>query len=231
MSTHLDRKELKRPDAFQDKAGALFEFARENVKALVAGAALLAAVVAAFLLYSHFRDAKNEEANSAFFITQRDFAAAAAKAPKTGDWESALKPELARAEELTKKFKGTQAAYEAQLMMGDAYYDHANYAKAAEYYKQATEASVSQSMKALARHSLAYAYEGAKQYDAAIEQLKQVVGSGEKSLRGDALMALGRNYAAKGDKAKALEQYEQVKKDFPNSQVAKSAEVQKNALH
>ena len=43
-------------------------------------------------------------------------------------------------------------------------------------------------------------------------------------------MALARNYAAKGDKTNAIEQYDQIAKDYPNSALSKTAEVQKNAL-
>lgn len=231
MSTsHLDRKELKRPDAFQERASSTLEFFSKNARALIVAALGLLAVAAGVALYSNSKSNQNAAANSAFFLVRKPLVTALEKAPKDATWEQSVKEDLGKVEAFAKDHKGTQASFEALLLVGDAYFDHGNYAKASEYYKQALDGGLSRSMKALAQHSLAYAHENAKQNDQAIESLKQVIASGEKSLKGDSLMALARNFAAKGDKAKATEYYEQVTKDFPNSALAKTAEAQKLTL-
>lgn len=229
--SHLDRKELKRPDAFQEKAGAVAEFLSKNTKALALAGVALLVVVAGMAFYSSSKKQKNEQANNAFYNTKKEFVIAASKAPKTdANWEQTLKGDISKLEEFAKNNQGTQAAFEAYLLLGDTYYERDSFEKASEYFKQATANAPSRSMKALAQHSLAYSFEGSKKHDEAIEQLRQVLASGEKPLRGDALMALARNFQLKGDKPKAVEQYDQVIKDFPNSALAKAAEAQKSAL-
>ena len=61
---------------------------------------------------------------------------------------------------------------------------------------------------------MAYAYENAKNYDAAIQSLHEVLASGATPYKSDAMLALGRNLALKGDKPKAIEAYAQVSRDF-----------------
>lgn len=246
MSTsHLDRKELKRPDVFQEVASPVFNFLGKHTKALIAAGVLALVIFAALLGYSSLKSKKEAEANSALFIARKAFVVALEKTnpAKTGpdktaadtvksdtQWDQTVSAELEHLNKFTKDFKGTHAAFEALLIMGDAYFDHNQYAKAGEYYDQALKAAPSRSMKALAEHSAAYAYENAKQYDKAIESLKHVLTSGDKPLKGDTLMALARNFASKGDKTKAAEYYDQVTKDFANSPLAKSAESQKTQL-
>ena len=231
MSTsHLDRKELKRPDAFQERANSALDFLAKNARILMIAALLILALVAGAALYSNTKSKEDAKANSAFFLVRKPFVTALEKAPKDATWEQAVQSDITKVESFAKDHKGTQASFEALLLIGDAYFDHGNYSKASDYYKQALDGNRSRSMKALAQHSLAYAHENNKQHDQAIEYLKQVIASGEKSLKGDTLLALGRNFAAKGDKAKASEHYDQVAKEFPNSALAKTAEAQKLAL-
>lgn len=227
MTTHLDRKELKRPDAFLEKANSVIHFINENSKVFLAGLGLLFLVAVGVAAFNGMRERKAEAAENALFSAKAQLADLAEK-NKTiaAGWESTLKPAIERVESVAKEYSGTMAAFEGYSLIADQYYAHGDSGKAAEYYKKAADAAPSRGVKAMANHSLAYAYENSKQYDQAIEALRQVVSSGDKTLKSDALLAMARNYELKGDKPKAIEQYNQVLKDFPNTPAAKSAEAQ-----
>ena len=214
MSSQLDRKEIKRPDAFQEKAGDLVEFLNQNSKSVIVIVAALFAIGIGAGLVNNLRNRKAQEADSAFYQAKK----------------ALLKGQLEPLEKVMHDYKGTRASFEAGLALGDNAFEKKNSAKAVEYYKQALENAKTRPMKAVAQHSLAYSYEDSKQYDQAIDSLHYIVGSEDKSLKIDALMALARNYDLKGDKVKAIETYNQITKDFPNTSVAKTAETEKNKL-
>lgn len=232
MSTsHLDRKELKRPDAFMERANEAFRFINENSKAFLGMIALLFALGLGVAFYSNIREQKSEEANSAFFTARKSLAASLEKLPKAApDWATTAKGDLEKVEKVARDYKGTRASFEAYLLLGDTYLERGDTAKAIEHFKAAADTGRPKAVKAQAHHALAYAYENGKQYDAAIDSLRQVVAAGDKSLKGDALMALGRNYELKGDKPKAMEQYDLVMKEYAGTPLAKAAESQKAQL-
>jgi predicted negative regulator of RcsB-dependent stress response len=228
MSTsHLDRKELKRPDAFLEKAGGVMEFVQANARAFLVAVALLFVIGLGVAFYTTAQNRRNQQASAELYVAKK---ALTPVLKTTEDWEKTASKELQAVSDVAKKYSGTQAGYEAYLLIGDTYFDHGNSSRAAEEYKQAVGAAPNRTMKLLAQHSYAYALENAKNYDGAIDALRQIVNSGDKALRGDALMALARNYELKGDKTKAIEQYDLISKDFPNSELGKNAEVAKSRL-
>lgn len=227
MTTHLDRKELKRPDAFVVKTTTAFEFIQSNAMAFLVGLALLFLAVVGWAFYDNMSTHKAEAADTALFDARKELVAALQKTEsKPTEWEQTARPGLEKLEKITKEFSGTRAAFEADLVIGDAYYDHGNSSKAIEYYKLAVDAAKPRSSKPVALHALAYAYENAKQYDQAIEALRQILASGDRPLKSDSLLAMARDFELKGDKPKALEQYNEVLKEFPNTQAAALSTIQ-----
>lgn len=228
MSTsHLDRKALKKPDAFLEKINGLFHFINENGGTFLGILAVMFAIGLGITFYMSHVDKQAHEADSALFDARQALDKAVAKVKdKPTEWMAAAAPGLEGLEKVSKSFTGSRASFEGFLLIGDAYYQHGNSAKAADYYKLAAENPKPRSSKAVAQYALAFALENTKNYDGAIDALRQVVSSGDKTLKGDSMMALARNYALKGDKPRALEQYEQVGKEFPNTPMAKDSEIQ-----
>ena len=228
MSTsHLDRKALKKPDAFLEKINGLFHFINENGAAFLGILAVLFAIGLGITFYISHVDKAAHEADSALYDARHTLDKAVAKLKdKPAEWMVAAAPGLEGVEKVSKNFAGSRASFEGFLLIGDAYYQHGNAAKAADYYKLAADNAKPRSAKPVAQYALAYAYENAKNYEGAIDALRQVISSGDKTLKGDSMMALARNYALKGDKPRALEQYEQVGKEFPNTPMSKDAEIQ-----
>jgi TolA-binding protein len=231
MSTHLDRKELKRPDAFLSKAEMIVHFANTNSRTILAALGILFSLGLAIAVYTNAQSKKSVEAAGHLFLAKKDLAAALAGVPKdAADWETKAAKALDELNKVGKDFNGTLSGTEAQLLAGDTYYDHGNFAKAADYYRDAVKSADSKSSKAFAEYSLGYALEQTKQYDAAASEFQRIVSSGDKALRPDAMVSLARNLELKGDKAKAKEQYDLVIKEFPGTPVARTAEAQKKAL-
>lgn len=230
-SSHLDRKELKKPDAFLESSKSLVSIITENMKTVAALLLVVAAFGVGAAFYSSSKSKKADQANSAFYAVQKEFQQAVEKAPKgSADLEKTLSPQIEKLQKLAKDYQGTQAAYQAWTLLGDFYFGRNAPGKAAEQYKLAADSAPSKMTKSMSQYSLAYSYENAKKYDQAIDELRRVLSSGEKSLKVDATTALARNFELKGDKAKAIEQYDQLIKEFPNSPTAKTAEARKQAL-
>ncbi|MBI3542374.1 MAG: tetratricopeptide repeat protein [Deltaproteobacteria bacterium] len=235
MSTHLDRKTLKRPDAFLERINSAFAYLADNSRLFLAGLALLFAVGLGAAFMNSYSDKKAEEADSALFDARKTVDDAVAKLkdlPKGAEAKpaaevlAAAKPGLDQVEKVAATFSGSRAAFEARLLLGDMSFRYGQYQQAAEQYKQAVDSARPRAAKPIAQYSLAFAYENLKNHDGAIEALRQVVASGNSMLKSDAEMALARNYALKGDKPRALEQYQQVVKDFPNTPTSKQAEAE-----
>jgi predicted negative regulator of RcsB-dependent stress response len=230
-TSHLDRKELKRPDAFLEKAGSIIDFVNENSKGFVAGLVLVFVAGLGFAFYTNHHEKEELAANSALYNAKKTLLTALEKAPKAGaDWDKDLRSQIAGAEKVAAEFAGTKAAFEANLILGDAYFDHGEPAKAIDYYKAATNVGRPKTLKALALLSLSYAYENAKRPDDAVAALQSAIATGDKAVRAEALLALGRNLEIKGDKPRALEQYELVAREFPGSALARTAEIQRAQL-
>lgn len=236
-NSHLDQKDLKRPDAFQETASSVVEFVNENAKPILAGLALLFAVGLGYAFYSNHAVHRAEQAESALYEVKHQLAEQLAKltpAPTKenpnpslpNDWQSKAKDSIERVEKAAKDHSGTRAAFDAYMLLGDIHFVRKDAAHAIEYYQHALNNAVPRSAKPSAQYALAYAYEDLKQYDKASDLMRQVIGSGDSVLRPDALLALGRELTLKGDKTKALDTYNQVIKEFPNSQASHSAEAQ-----
>src|SRR5579871_5827140 len=80
MSTHLDRKALKRPDAFLERAGDLMTFVHDNVMMIGVAIALLFCASVAYILYNNHQEHVAETSDSALYDANKLLADALAKA-------------------------------------------------------------------------------------------------------------------------------------------------------
>lgn len=251
MTSHLDRKQIKRPDAFLEQANSLMRSIGDHSKTISAALALVFLLALGAALLNSFSERKTEAADSALFSAKntltQGLSKSKPKAPATPgmpglpgqtppvppttaqtpsvSWDEAVKPGLAALAKVTQDYPGTRAAFEAYLTIGDTYFEHGQFAQAIVPYQAAVEGAKPRSARPLALHALAYAFENEKKYNEAIEALRRILSSGDTSLKSDTTLALGRNFELLGDKPKALEQYKQVVKEFPNTAAAKAAEA------
>ena len=229
-SSHLDRKELKQPDAFVTSSTSLFEMAQKNSKVLIALLIVAAAVITAVMFYQNSKATHEVEVANSFYSLRKtavvELAKVANKDGKVdGDWEAKTKDTLAALAAFADQNRGTAAGFEAALMLGTTYFEHASYEKAAVYYAMATASAPSKTVEATARYELAYAYENLKKYDDALAAHEKIQASGVKIVTSDSLLAMARIVELKGDKKKALEYLEKFNKEYPESPVKKTVEA------
>ena len=204
---------------------------------------LVAIIGAGYAGYSSYRSSQTEKAATALHEAEEKLAqsGAAPTAPNpTGSpasttkndaaWQDKAGPALQALEGVATTYKGTMASVEALLKVGDTYYGHGVYDKAAQAYQRAAEQSPNRFLKVLALYSWGYALENNKDHAGAIQAFQNALRQGEKTLKAEILVSLGRNFEATGDKAKALEQYNLVTTEFPNTPFAQVSEKQKARL-
>lgn len=118
-------------------------------------------------------------------------------------------------EALLAKFKGTRAAFEARLHLGDLWMDSANYDKAIQHYQTAVDTASDAFSRLLAHYTLGVARESAGKYQEAVASYEEALKApGSDFLRPEILMAEARCYEALQQPAKAIELYKQVQEKF-----------------
>jgi TolA-binding protein len=128
------------------------------------------------------------------------------------------------------QYPGTRAAFESLLAIGSLYSNHGEPAKAVDPLKKATESAPGSADRAEAFYSLGYALEGSGKYSDAVQAYQNAMSAGEPVAKADLLLAVARNQDLMGDKAKAGATYDQIIKDYPNSDQAHTAESQKSVM-
>jgi tetratricopeptide (TPR) repeat protein len=121
------------------------------------------------------------------------------------------------------QYSGTRAAFEALLAMGALYSNHGEPAKAVSWLQKATESAPSSADRAEAYFSLGYALEGSGKYSEAVQAYQNAMSAGEPVAKADLLLAIARNQDLMGDKAKSGATYDQIIKEYPNSDQAHTA--------
>ena len=146
------------------------------------------------------------------------------------DVEAVFPETIQKLKALEEKYGKSRPAYEARLKLGNLYFNHGNYEKALPWYQKAVDTSASKFDKSLALSLVGYAYENLGKGTSAIESFQKAIDLGEKSLRGDLLMAIARCYETVNDVAKARSTYDRILSDLPNTEYAKNAELYKTRL-
>ena len=132
---------------------------------------------------------------------------------------------------IAQAYDGTRTAFEAQLVLGDLYFNHGDSVKAVPYYEKATGMASGKTEKAMSEYALGYALESSGKPAEAISYYEKALKEGNLGLKGDLLLAIARSQETKQDLAQARAAYDQVLTQMPNTEYAKTAEIFKARLH
>jgi len=218
----VSRKQLLRePDEFLTFSAKALQFAAENRKTISRALIGLVVVVLAVALIRYFVALSERKAYAVFeeglahYVVQ-------VSGEESSDVQEMAREKFAKALE---DYSSTRAGELSLPFYGDMTYEEGQYDKAIELYKKALkDFSDEDSLRKLIWNSMAYAYEGKKDYKAATQCFQEITGSESTFLKGDAYFNMGRMYEAMEDWEEARRAYERVVEDYPESvhfQVAK----------
>lgn len=231
------RSSLKGPDELITSTSSVFKFLSDNLRAVVIVASLVGVIVLSYTGWGIYKRQKDQKAGDAFYSAMKvlqakvDPAGTAAGTFKTDDERS--RAAIDKFNGLSKTFKGSRFEEVALLYAANAYLNLKEFDKAIETYNKMlfkieredsklhgniNEIKVSPGIvRDSALYGLAYSYEQKGDLKSAIELQTSLTSSKETHMREMGLMSLGRLYEKSGDKTKALETYQKIISDFPES--------------
>ena len=211
----VTRKQLlKEPDEFLTLSGKAIRFATENQR-LIFGVLIGVVVVAiAIAGFRYFSEASERKAYALFEEGRLHYLTAI-----SGDNTAPVREKAAEQfERVITKYPSTDAAPFSLLVYADMSYHSGDYQKAIELYQRALGAfSAEGFIRKLIWNGLGYAYEANKGYKAAAEYFQRITETQDESMKGDACYNLGRMMEAVNRQKEALEAYNKVVKDYPDS--------------
>lgn len=255
-TSNLDKKELKRPDAFQASGAGVVKKARSQQSLWIGFAVAGLAVVGAWSAWSTYRDSQAKKAGellySARLAEEKEIQAQLPKpaTPEKGKTEAeaastaaALEmekldlasrfPETLKAyQTVISQYPSTQASVEARLSLGRRYLNHGQAAQAVPLFEEAAK-KASGADRASAWSAAGYAYEASAQSAQAIQSFEKAANEAPKgfdTIRGDSLVSQARVLEASNDSARAKQVYERILKELPNTEFSKAAEIAKSRL-
>jgi tetratricopeptide (TPR) repeat protein len=185
------------------------KFIETNIRAILlsAGGILLVCVVAAIVI--QLRAARESKAQSKLWETKRDME----KLVADKKWDEAV----ARLSELTSKFKGTHAAFDASLSLADIFVQQQKYQEAAQQFQVSAENAPDKFAKMLAIYNRGTAEEQSGKCDMAVKSYEEAIKIGVGDfLNPELLMAQARCWEILGDSTKALAIYKEVREKYTN---------------
>jgi len=214
----VTRKDLlKKPDEFITFTARTVEFVRSHEKQL--WTALITVITLAVVLAGVRFYMKRQE-NQAFIMlaNARD---GYTSALETGKGVTAAQTAVS---EVMTKYPRSSAADLAAGLLGRLYLREGKYDKAIESFNKASGRVGTDPMtKSIIENGLAYAYEGRKEYQKALDIFTKLAADDKSPVQEDAALSLGRIYAAMKDTAKSRKAYDDFLKKFPASPYAQEA--------
>ncbi len=256
-ASSLDKKELKRPDAFQASGAGVVKKARSQQSLWLGFAVAGLALVGAWSAWSSYQESQSKKAGellySARLAEEKEIQAQLPKpaTPEKGknseaevaNTSAALEsekldlasrfPETLKAyQAVISQYPSTQASIEARLTLGRRYLNHGQAAQAVSLFEEAAK-KASGADRATAWNAAGYAYETSGQGTQAAQAFEKSAAEAPKgfdAVRGDSLLSQARVLEASNDSARAKQVYERILKELPNSEFSKTAELAKSRL-
>ena len=118
-------------------------------------------------------------------------------------------------EAMIEQHKGTRAAFEAELQLGDIWMDSGNYDKAVTYYQKAVTETNDPFSRLLSTYTIGIARESGGKLEEAVKAYGEALSfPGSDFLRPEILMAQARCYEALNQGQKAIEIYKTVEEKY-----------------
>ncbi|MGK5090108.1 tetratricopeptide repeat protein [Bdellovibrionota bacterium FG-2] len=149
---------------------------------------------------------------------------------KRFDVDAKLSEGVKKLQEVSTKFKGTRAGFEADLELGNLYFNHGEPLKAVSWFEKAALGAPSIFERALAYSSQGNALENGEKFSDAVQAYEKALNLGEETLKGDLLLAMARCYEGAKEFVKAKGVYDRIIKELPSKEHAKSAETYKSQI-
>lgn|GEM_PF-643966 len=210
-------KAKKKIKAFETPAAAqslslwdrILDFFQDNSKFVWGAVGTVAALAIILLIYFNNKAQEEHEASSKLAAVQVLY--------MQNNFQQAVDGDPSRAimglKDLASYYDGTKAGEQASLMLGNAYLYLGKYDDAIAAFKDADVSAPL--LKAAVKAGTAAAYAAKKMYLEAAQLYEEAVDIYPvEMVAADRCIAAGRNYARAGNKEKALEMYQRVKKEF-----------------
>ena len=238
MAMKVIRKKIPMgTDDFVTSKSKIFKYISENFKTVVIGTSVIGVVLISYIgwgTYSGQRDQKAADAlNAAMKVYQAKIEPAGTTPDTFKTVDDKYRATVTKFMEIAKSNKGRRLEEVALLYSANAHYNLKEYDKAIEIYNRLlfkieredpslhgniNEIKVSPGIiRDSAVYGIAYSYEQKGDLKKAVEFQTTLTSSKDTHLREMGLYALGRLYEKSNDKAKALETYQKVISDFPES--------------
>lgn len=223
-------------DEFVVSRSKVFKYLSENFKVVVITSSVIGVLFISYIAWGTYSRQKNQKAGEAFYSAMKVYQAkvdALGASPDTfktsDDKHRAVADKFA---ELSKRYKRSNIGPISLLYAANAHYNLKEYDKAVELYSQLLTGEVKDPnlhgninafklnpgiLRDSALYGLAYSYEQKGELKKAIDSLAFLTSSKDSHLGETALAALGRLYEKSSDKAKALETYQKIISDYPES--------------
>lgn len=136
-------------------------------------------------------------------------------------------------ESVAMSFPGTKAAYDAQMTLGNLYYQHggsADFPTAAKWFAAAASGATKNEDSIAAYYSLGYAHEANGACEEAVKAYDRALNFGESPFGADVLKSQARCYEMLKNVDKAKGAYTQLTQKYPQSEAARFAEARLRKL-
>ena len=238
MAKKVIRKKIPTgTDEFVASRSRVFKYLSENFKVVVVASSVIGVLLISYIAWGTYSRQKNQKAGEAFYSAMKVYQAkvdALGASPDTfktsDDKHRAVADKFA---ELSKRYKRSNIGSISLLYAANAHYNLKEFDKAIDLYTKLlfkveredpnlhgniNEIKVSPGIiRDTALYGLAYSYEQKGDLKKAIEMQASLTSSKDSHLIEMGLIALGRLYEKSNDKAKAVETYQKVISDFPES--------------
>jgi len=258
--TELNRKDLKGPDQFESKVKPMFNDMRKHAKTWIAAAVVILAVGLAYGIYDSQKKAFENEGSEALFIASKSLDKKFVELAKKSlgkeepskkpdlngmpdpdldeiafvriDVQSSLSSEIEALKKVSEKYHGSRAGFEADLKLGDLFFDHALQGsdEALKWYQSALDQANSTLDKSFAAYAQAHALEAHGKFEEAIKTLETVMHEAPESFEPELMMTLARVEQKSGNTARASELYDEIQIKHQNTDFARRASALKKRL-
>lgn len=233
----IRKKSLIGTDEFVTSRSKFFKYLSENFKVVVTATSAVAVLLLSYAGWSIYSSQRDKKAGDALYSAMKVYQAkidATGASPdtfKTAD--ERYRASISKFMDLSKKYKGSNIGSIALLYAANSHYNLKEFDKAIELYNRLlfrieredpalhgniNEIKISAGIvRDSAISGLASSYEQKGDLKKAIELQTSITSSKDSHLREEALITLGRLFEKNNDKAKALESYQKVISDYPES--------------